>query len=203
MSHRLDLVFYRWRASEHLCQFIIDNRRLFSDKSVCELGCGLGMVSILLEKVFMETPGDNHSKDEGKLVVFPPKLIVATDGDIPTLDLLGENIELTSSTILFTKLFWGDTNSFLEEFPEPFDILLAADVIYEDNQIVPLIQTVTTILSKPNGIFYLAFARRNVPIDKVLNVAHEYGLKETILDQNGMEPIYAITWKDVDSTLMS
>jgi predicted nicotinamide N-methyase len=40
-----------WRASEHLCQFIIDHPDRFSGKSVVELGCGLGLVSILLHKL--------------------------------------------------------------------------------------------------------------------------------------------------------
>ena len=40
----------RWRAAEHLCQYIIDNPKRFESKSVCELGAGLGLVSIFLEK---------------------------------------------------------------------------------------------------------------------------------------------------------
>jgi hypothetical protein len=44
--------------------------------------------------------------------------------------------------------------------------------------------------------FILAFARRNVPIDKVLRAAEEKGLKWEIIDPgpSGLEPIYRFIW---------
>ena len=51
-----------------------------------------------------------------------------------------------------------------------------------------------------DGQFILAFARRNVPIDKVFEVAEEKGLIYKILEtqdlkHNVMEPIYLFTFK--------
>jgi predicted nicotinamide N-methyase len=58
--------------------------------------------------------------------------IIATDGDDDTMDLLHENIKLTGSTIQATKLYWGkDVDNFTEMFPSGFDVVIAADVIYE------------------------------------------------------------------------
>ena len=34
-----------WTAAEHLCDYIFENDLLFEDKTVCELGCGLGRSS--------------------------------------------------------------------------------------------------------------------------------------------------------------
>jgi hypothetical protein len=96
-----------WRASEHLCEFMINNPQIFLNKSVCELGCGLGMVSILLDKMDV------------------CESIIATDGDDDTMDLLHENIKITGSTIQATKLYWGkDLDSFVEMFPTGFVIVI-------------------------------------------------------------------------------
>jgi hypothetical protein len=49
--------------------------------------------------------------------------------------------------------------------------------------------------SEPSGCFLLAFARRNVPIDKVLAAAETRGLAWQVLDEQvRMEPIYRFTW---------
>jgi len=159
------------------------------------------MVSILLDKAYDPScaipvnAADTSPHEQDAVFMHPPKLIVATDGDAATLDLLQDNISTTGSSIVCSKLYWGDLKAFIQEFPEPFDVLLAADVIYEDEQVEPLVNTVATILRKPHGVFYLAFARRNVPIDKVISAANNLSLKESVLDQNGMEPIYAFTWR--------
>jgi predicted nicotinamide N-methyase len=45
------------------------------------------------------------------------------------------------------KLYWGrDVESFVTQHPDKFDILIAADVIYEEDQVLPLIETVVAIL---------------------------------------------------------
>ena len=128
-----------WTAAEHLCDYIFDYDSLFQDKTVCELGCGLGMVSILLAKM-------NKTK-----------ILVATDGDDDTMDLLRENIKLTNcadNSIISMKLYWGEqeTDIFKKQFVDGFDILIAADVVYEKEQISPLILTCSRLLK--GKLFY-------------------------------------------------
>lgn len=123
-----------WTAAEHLCDFIFDNNGLFHNKTVCELGSGLGMVSILLAKM-------NKTKQ-----------LIVTDGDEVTMELLHENIQLSNcppSSIIPMKLYWGEQESkeFKTLYPDGFDYLLAADVIYEREQILPLIITACTLLT--------------------------------------------------------
>jgi hypothetical protein len=50
-------------------------------------------------------------------------------------------------------------------------------------------------VSEADGCFVLAFARRNVKIDDVLEVAATAGLQHLILDRgiSDMEPIYCFT----------
>lgn len=64
---------YSWRAAEHLCQYLVDTAENYRGKTVCELGAGLGLVSILLDKLEVCSQ------------------IVVTDGDEDTMRLLIDN----------------------------------------------------------------------------------------------------------------
>ena len=76
-------------------------------------------------------------------------LVVATDGDGDTMDILNFNIEQTNSKIFSRKLWWGDRSDeekvlAVDELGgEKYDVLMAADVIYEESQIIPLLTTVS------------------------------------------------------------
>lgn len=165
-----------WRAAEHLCDWIFKNSKYFEGKKVCELGAGLGLVSILLDKM--------NIVDE----------IFATDGDDATMDLLSKNIMKNSSTVKPQKVYWGEENNFVNNNLSYFDIVFAADVIYEIEQVIPLINTVSLLLKK-KGTFILAFARRNVPIDIVKDEAYKIGFEWNILHEENQEPIFAFTWR--------
>jgi hypothetical protein len=78
-------------------------------------------------------------------------------------------------------------------------LLIAADVIYEEEQILPLLQTVSALLkNNEDSEFILAFARRNVAIDKVLSLAEKepFHLTAEVIDDSfqgiSMEPIYSL-----------
>lgn len=138
-----------WRAAEQLCDFIFHNSFIFEGKTVCELGAGLGVVSILLSKM-------NCCEE-----------IVATDGDHDTIDLLTKNCYRTnSSDIKVDYLYWGQHQQFILKYSSlnssrsmavvlyPFDVIIAADVIYEDDQVQPLLDTAYNLL---RGKFLIMF----------------------------------------------
>lgn len=127
-----------WRAAEHLCQYLIDHPEKVAKKDVCELGAGLGLVSVLVDKLNVCST------------------LVSTDGDEDTMDLLIENKIDTDCTFDSCYLYWGEFDDFLTMYPKKFDVLLAADVIYEDEQVNPLIETVDAIL-KGNHLFFFFF----------------------------------------------
>jgi SAM-dependent methyltransferase len=58
--------------------------------------------------------------------------------------------------------------------PETFDTVLGSDIIYVEEILEPLWRTIRRLLA-PDGAFLLAFARRNVPIDRVFEAARENG----------------------------
>lgn len=169
-----------WRAAEHLCEYIENNASLFEDKVVCELGCGLGLVSILLDKMTI------------------CKQVIATDGDDVSLKLLRENIEATrcTETLVVDKLMWGDHDEFIGTYSK-VDVIVAADVIYEDHHVDLLMSTAAAILKDKDGAFrdnammILAYARRQIPLDRVLEAIETNGLTYTIVEGD-LEPIIKI-----------
>lgn len=148
-----------WEAALHLSTYISLNPQLISNKTILELGCGTGFISILCAK---------H---------LSAKHVLATDGSPETLTLMNTSLFLNNLTDTITptlsqdttsktsmcELTWGHmlpTGEF-ETFPEflsskcppsnptptnessqtPLDLILAADVIYSPVVIPSLIAT--------------------------------------------------------------
>lgn len=74
---------------------------------MCELGAGLGLVSILLDKLAVCSE------------------LVVTDGDEDTLQLLVENKIDNEASFDTSYLLWGEHEDFLSEHPDLFDTLIA------------------------------------------------------------------------------
>lgn len=100
------------------------------------------------------------------------------------------------------QLLWGEHAELLQEFPDRFDVVIAADVIYEEAAVAPLIATVAATLRRdaPDAVFLLSFARRNVSIERVLEAATAAGLAWEAdagfeCSAKG-EHVYVMRWKD-------
>jgi hypothetical protein len=127
-----------------------------------KLGAGVGLCGILAHKL-----DASH--------------VWMTDGDVDTLENLRQNVarnHCDSSKVSCPQLIWGQT----EQYPtssssssSPVDIILAADIIYVTEILEPLWETVDAILTAPDGRFILGYARRNVPMDLVLEHATKHG----------------------------
>lgn len=164
-----------WRAGEDLGRYLWEKRvTLFGGgqqdmlqeqggRHVLELGCGLGLCGLLAS------------------LLNPKGVVVLTDGDELTMEKLAVNVEENTvrngCAVMARTLLWGNHQELVIEFPDLFDLVLAADVIYEEAAIVPLLQTVVATLKEgPEALFLLSFARRNVSIEKVLKAAQKMGL---------------------------
>ena len=168
-----------------------NNPSLFRHKRVCELGSGLGLVSILLHKMkvcksIVVTDGDEDTiellNDNVVCTLDPPAdgtANVNTETEniaIPTVDSNSKLNSLTvhESDLAVRKLWWDeDVDVFLRDIqtfiadkqtatPESshvfsavvdtkdmqlFDVVIGADIIYEEEQISPLLKTVIQIMS--------------------------------------------------------
>jgi predicted nicotinamide N-methyase len=109
-----------------------------------------------------------------------------TDGDVDTLENMRDNVTrngielgMENGSMHCPQLIWGQQlPEFLKQQQQQndglFQVVLAADIIYVTEILEPLWETVDTLLA-PQGLFLLAYARRNVPIDLVLEHATRRG----------------------------
>jgi predicted nicotinamide N-methyase len=109
--------------------------------------------------------------------------VVLTDGDSDTLENLRENvqrnIECSSASVQCPQLIWGHgLDKFHEMYKAPFDVMIGADIMYVPKVLQPLWETIDKLLSA-SGKFLMAYARRNVPIESVLEHATKHGFEWT------------------------
>ena len=140
---------------------------------VLELGAGLGLCGILA----------SH---------WEATQVVLTDGDTDALAGLRTNVTQNAATyrcpsVRTAQLVWGEgLDDFTHTYGSTFDSILGADIIYVEEILQPLWATVDRLLSA-EGVFLLAYARRNVSMDLVLAqaTARDF-LWETPADAEGV-----------------
>ena len=139
-----------------------------------QLGAGLGLCGILASHLGAAS-------------------VTLTDGDTDTLQNMRSNVALNTDaeTVSCRQLVWGHS---VQEFVDQhgtFDTIMGADIIYIDEVLEPLfLETIPKLLSQ-DGRFLLAYARRNVSIDRVLETATRAGLSYKQYDEP--EGVFAFT----------
>eukprot|EP00611_Tribonema_gayanum_P006933 TRINITY_DN16274_c0_g1_i1.p1 TRINITY_DN16274_c0_g1~~TRINITY_DN16274_c0_g1_i1.p1 ORF type:complete len:296 (-),score=68.01 TRINITY_DN16274_c0_g1_i1:23-862(-) len=181
-----------WTAARHLAHYLFHIRDQIAGRTVIELGAGLGLCGILCAKL-------------------GASVVVTDGGDEFTEEALGaltEQVERNRSVTAAAlecaveRLTWGDHDAFLKAHREGFDVVIAADVIYEADAVAPLLSTVTALLqAKPRARFLLGYTHRNVNIDRVWQEAQARGLdwREIADDFSGSESaaqIYEVRLKE-------
>ena len=131
-----------WGASICLARFL--SADLVRGKTVLELGCGMGVPSLVSVKY------DAHR-------------VVATDMEDKTLQQLDEVAKRNDcqDRIELLKLNWNDSSNDEENEHQSTrdlkaDVILASDVIYHDQMVDSLVETIDRYLSKPDGSVYIA-----------------------------------------------
>jgi predicted nicotinamide N-methyase len=170
-----------WLGGMVLLNFIARNRSIFAGKRVIELGSGCGLCGILAATADLAS------------------LSVVTDGDPGCVDLISSNITQNEAIVacrccaLYHQ--WGRqaAQKLVEEneFHDKFDVVMASDVLYAVEVLVPLMESAVELLA-PGGTFILA----NVPrcelatIDEAIReAANMAGLvKQQSVDLKGFMP---------------
>jgi protein N-lysine methyltransferase METTL21D len=156
-------------------------------KTVLELGAGLGVPGMtahfLGAAITVLTDGDTDT--------------LANLRDNVARNIASETATICCNSITCQQLVWGDEahiqavreslqhqqqvlataggdTSMTTMTTDQFQVILGSDIIYVDHVVEPLFDTVKDLLST-NGVFLLAFARRNVKIDLVLDAAKQRG----------------------------
>ncbi|KAH8280738.1 hypothetical protein KR054_006201 [Drosophila jambulina] len=114
-----------WEAALALADYLVEHPQLVRGKNVVELGAGAGLLGILLKLPAMSLQADQ---------------VLITDGSEPCVQLMRENIALNfadTAAELAPKaeqLRWDAVSEFPWQDYAETDVLLAADVIYDDSQ---------------------------------------------------------------------
>ncbi|OQR87985.1 hypothetical protein ACHHYP_07809 [Achlya hypogyna] len=149
-----------WRAGDFLSDFMFREKHLFAGKRVLEFGSGLGLCGILAAKL-----GAN---------------VLITDGDDESMPVLIDNCKLNGlePATSCKQLLWG--TELTPETKGTYDVLIGADIIYEKTYVAPLFASASHFLSRaPGHLFLLAYTKRNVSIDYVLDCARAEGFQWT------------------------
>ena len=146
-----------WPSAIALSRHLVSRKKLLENKTLLEIGCGLGVPGIVAGKL-------------GATVVL-------SDYQQDALDLAAHNWSLNhSTTAKCVQLDWRDSRPDLAA-----DILLASDVAYEKRAFEPLISAFSSLL-KPGGTVFLSEPGRDFAgefLDKLSR--QEYEKKECII----------------------
>ena len=119
-----------WTSSEELARWCLQDGEL-EGKRVLELGCGLGLAGIAAAKA-------------GAFVTF-------SDYEVDALTFAKGNAarnlpaEVVATHVQFLELDWRTPPRL-----DPFDVILAADVVYERRNFLPLMDAIAKLLA-PDG----------------------------------------------------
>ncbi|XP_076661478.1 methyltransferase-like protein 22 isoform X2 [Halictus rubicundus] len=139
-----------WRGALLLADYILSNPDLFKDKTVLELGAGVGLTSIVAS--------------------FLAKEVICTDVDVEgILKLIRKNF-LRNSSYIKSKIYVTELDFLKSTWPTFYEkrmneatIILAADVIYDENITEGFVQTLKKLLySKIPKTVYIALEKRYV-----------------------------------------
>jgi predicted nicotinamide N-methyase len=124
-----------WPSARALATFMSERKSLFTKKRGIEVGCGLGLPSILAAKLGSTMHASDFHPDVGKWVK--------------------KNAELNHVSLQYTEWNWTDANP-----PPPiqyhhYDFVLASDVLYEQRHPEELAKALARLVH-PKGSIYLS-----------------------------------------------
>lgn len=146
-----------WPSAQALTGFVLKNKNLFNNKNVLELGCGIGLVGIAATLA-------------GANVLF-------SDYEKEALEFTKRNYFLNFKKHANTVLLdWRKPN-----LNKSFEIILAADILYEKRFLNPVYKTIQR-LNSANGEAYIAEPDRTIakPFFEMMKNGFELKDKKTI-----------------------
>jgi predicted nicotinamide N-methyase len=129
-----------WPSAVAFAEYILENSGEFRQKKILELGCGLGLVGIVCTYV------------EGK--------VLFTDYEPMALKFTKKNFQRNFKRNTLTKLIdWRQAN-----FDNPFEIVVASDVLYEKRLIRPILNVLKNAL-RNDGRAYISAPDRKISLN--------------------------------------
>lgn len=207
-----------WRSSQVLSDYMLGPHGILAQAKknpslrLLELGAGLGLNGLLARAIL----ASNSDKDEGK-----SPMVVMTDGDSNALTVLRENVRLNSKyedngnvILCVQQLLWGQ--KYAQKFqihdnkepaetlqenpnqvnPAKFDLILASDAIYVQENVRPLLEIVQELLHEKGEFWFSYCCRRQVSVEisDVLDAATKVGLAHTKVAESDDILAYVFRW---------
>lgn len=150
-----------WQAGIFLADWMSQNAERFDGKRLLELGSGTGATGLIVSKL------------------CGPRELVLSDCHENVLRLLHENVELNRCEgVRVMDLNWEDASALEEHSIDP-DVVLAADVVYDDSIFKPLINVLGNLWNRNRSLdmFLAATVRNEETLAAFLNMATESGLQ--------------------------
>ncbi|KAL4473135.1 hypothetical protein ABPG72_007365 [Tetrahymena utriculariae] len=164
-----------WRAAEQLAEFIVENKEIFRDKVVLELGAGVGLSGLVCAQY--------------------AKQVYVTDGNDIVCELMEMNAQYAqNNNVVMEKYCWGD-NSYLEKRKDvKFDIIIGADIMFWESSIEPLAITLKQAYELyPQVLVYTATrVRARHSEDRFDQRLKERNLERIVLYSEGENKFYKI-----------
>lgn len=125
-----------WPAAEALSQYLSDHPQVIKNKSILELGCGLGLPSLVATHL-----GGN---------------VLASDYHPDVEEYYLRNGRHSSLTCKYTRLNWRDDKQDIGTF----DLVMGSDVLYENKNALDVAKGLSRFM-KPGGKILLSDPGRN------------------------------------------
>jgi predicted nicotinamide N-methyase len=157
-----------WLAARQLAEYLWQIRASLAGQRIVELGSGLGLCGLLCSKL-CDSSGSVVLTDGGDEFTPVAQTVLEQQVQRNSTDAAACSVQV---------LTWGEHEQFIAQHTSaPFDLIIAADVLYEAEAVAPFMDTVAALLQlQPRARLLLGYAHRNVSIDTVWAVAAEKGL---------------------------
>ncbi len=152
-----------WPASRALSRFLLNHPQKIRNKECLEIGCGVGVVSIIARQLGARVTVSDYQEDALRF------------SELNWLLNLGESPP-------GTLLDWRKP-----ELNQTFEVILASDVAYEERFFYPLVETFRTLLV-PSGRILLSEPNRKIAekfFKILLQEGFEYEKLQVTVDNHG------------------
>lgn len=139
-----------WPASEGLSEFLMDHPQLVKGKKVLEIGCGVGLPSMVASFLGGE--------------------VLATDFHPDVEEFFLRNCRHSVVRCSYERMNWREEN----HYEGSFDVVLGSDILYESKHPQEVAKALSRFL-RPNGLIILADPGRSY-VNMFLEASCEIGL---------------------------
>lgn len=160
-----------WPSAIGLSRFIIKNPELFRQKNILELGCGLGLTSMVL-------------------MLQNPASLLCTDYENDALVLARKNF--SKNQVCQPHFKWLDWRK--PQLNKKYEIIIASDVLYEERFFQPLLDLMYNYLEK-NGRIIIAEPNRKIAVsffEKLKSYGYQYTIHFEEVNQAGKVIIISV-----------